>query len=149
MPTTIKTTISIDSELSQQRRIEWNRSLHRQNGTDSLVGFHIFRPNTPIDRIHLIGERHSGTSFFTKLLKECFPSLYVSDVFVNGKHWMQPSPDRVEFVNERIRTMEVAHELDLQSWWYLKQFKEEHGSKEGHPLQSALVVALFRDPYQW
>jgi hypothetical protein len=144
--TATKTTILLDSELSRERRSEWNHSLYHPNGTDSLVGLHLFRPNTPVDRIHLIGERHSGTTFFTKLLKECFPSLDVSDVFVNGKHWVQPSPFHVEHVNERIRTMDVARELDLQSWWNLKQ-KEDRKPK--HAFQSALVVAMFRDPYQW
>jgi hypothetical protein len=145
---TTKSTISHDLELPQQRTSEWKRFLyHQKNGTDSLVGLHLFRHNTPIDRIHLIGERHSGTSFFTKTLKECFPSLEVSDVFVNGKHWLQPSPQRVTFVVERIRTMNAARELDLQSWWNVKQ-KGYENMKE-HAFKSALVVAMFRDPYQW
>jgi hypothetical protein len=61
----------------------------------------------PVKRIVLLGERHSGTTFVTKYLQDCFDgnsrtdvksdvnTVVVSDRFVNTKHWFQPSPEYI------------------------------------------------------
>lgn len=135
-----------DTEISAGRgRDRWSRLI---NSNQSLVGVHVFRPHTPIDRIHLIGERHSGTTYFTQFLQQCFPNLVVSDVLVNGKHWRQPTPTEVE---DAVRKMGGSHdwarEMELLSWWDLQQRHSK--MMEQRAFQSSLVVALFRDPYQW
>ncbi|KAG7366549.1 hypothetical protein IV203_029219 [Nitzschia inconspicua] len=131
-----------ESLVSQTRRSQWILTL--QNANQSVLGVRVFSPRIAIDRIHLIGERHSGTTYFTKLLKECFPNIQVSDVFVNGKHWMQPSPEDVRRVVTMIGSKDVAQELDLLSWWNLRERDDIEKS-----FQSSMVIALFRDPYQW
>jgi len=72
-----------------------------------------------ISTIHLIGERHCGTKWITKHLKECFGSqVTVMDRYTRFKHWFQ--------------------------------YKEEITDTYHYfPENSAIVVAMFRDPYQW
>jgi hypothetical protein len=74
----------------QAQREEWSEKLDSKS---SVVGFHTFHHETKIKKIFLTGERHSGTSFFTKLLVSCFPDIQVGDIFLNVKHWFQPSPE--------------------------------------------------------
>jgi hypothetical protein len=135
----------MDMAISKKRRVQWTRSIQNATHHSSLVGLHVFRPHTPVDRILLIGERHSGTTYFTKLLKDCFPDIHVSDVFVNGKHWRQPSLEEVVRVVDQLGSRDVARHLDLLSWWSLKSL---NGNIQ-QAFRSSLVVALFRDPYQW
>jgi hypothetical protein len=70
-------------------------------------------PRRRIQRIVVLGERHSGTTFVTKYLQSCFNGstqgdnvhdnhtenrgdiITVTDRFVNTKHWFQPSPEYV------------------------------------------------------
>ena len=127
-----------NSEL-QRNREKWREMLN--NGT-SLVGFHTFT-GSKIDRIVLIGERHSGTTFFTKLLKSCFPDIQVQDSFVVGKHWFQPHPDHVRHVLATLDTEELRAR-DILSWASLSQ-----GGAIEDAFHSTLVLALFRNPYEW
>jgi hypothetical protein len=87
---------------------------------------------TRINRIVVLGERHSGTTFVTKYLQDCFVArrfhgssqddnddggdddaekrggiITVSDRFVNTKHWFQPSPEYVVWT--------VLNDLHLQA----------------------------------
>jgi hypothetical protein len=124
----------------QARREEWSEKLDKKS---SVVGFHNFHHETKIEKIILIGERHSGTSFFTKLLQSCFPDIQVRDVFVNGKHWFQPSPEDVHRVLEAV-DLDGLRELDLLSW---AQFSYS-GSIQDF-FHAALVISLFRNPYEW
>ena len=87
-----------------------------------------------IQRIVVLGERHSGTTFVTKYLQECFGNarneeslennqqsttnfnkrierIDVTDRFVNTKHWFQPSPEYVvhTVLNDLFRTQQDKH----------------------------------------
>ncbi|KAL7554587.1 hypothetical protein ACHAWF_018070 [Thalassiosira exigua] len=70
--------------------------------------------NHPIKSIRLIGERHSGTTWITEHLEECFgDQIEVKNKFTRFKHWFQ-----VDAMPE-----------------------DQH--------KSMIVVAMFRDPYDW
>jgi len=132
----------------------------------SRIGIHVLRPERPATKIIVVGERHSGTTFFTKYLSDCFPSVAVTDTFVNNKHWFQPDPDYL--------TKVVAPGADSDSdsdasmtpsfWRNIAQASSSNGNgATGHPsndhhqqnrpsnhyFQDSLVVVLFRNPYDW
>jgi hypothetical protein len=129
---------------------EWNSMIQQpqnnaSSSSSSLVGFHRFYPSK-IKQIVIIGERHSGTTFLTKYLKSCFiNSLEVKDVFVNGKHWIQPTPEYVtkllqKYGGKKNRLIKD----DLTTWWDI------HNS--GHTreyFQNSLVISIYRNPYDW
>ncbi|KAL9182119.1 hypothetical protein ACHAXT_012771 [Thalassiosira profunda] len=68
----------------------------------------------PVEKLILLGERHSGTNWITDHLRECFgDDVEITDEYKRQKHWFQ--------------------EEDLNRV----------------PANSAVVVAMFRDPYNW
>lgn len=74
---------------------------------------------TQILTINLIGERHCGTKWITKHLEDCFGS-------------------QVTVLNRYTR---------YKHWF---QYEEDiTDSRHYYPPNSAIVVAMFRDPYQW
>ena len=105
-----------------------------------------------IKRLRVLGERHSGTSFFTKLLSKCFPDIEVEDGLLNGKHWRQPSPDYVveafqkyaKDQEESFTSRQRIGTLGLDSW---KKVANSPNPKS--VFQDTLVLVLFRNPYQW
>ncbi|KAL9182122.1 hypothetical protein ACHAXT_012774 [Thalassiosira profunda] len=67
-----------------------------------------------VEKLILLGERHSGTNWITDHLRECFgDDVEITDEYKRQKHWFQ--------------------EEDLNRV----------------PANSAVVVAMFRDPYNW
>ena len=68
--------------------------------------------NKPVEKIILLGERHSGTNWITDYLTSCF-DIKVDNHYKRYKHWFQE--DDIELV----------------------------------PEQSAVVIVLFRDPFDW
>jgi len=80
-----------------------------------MLSMHIEqRPLRSIKTINLIGERHSGTKWITKHLKDCFgDQVKVLDRYTRYKHWFQYDDTSYPDAN------------------------------------SSLVVAMFRDPYDW
>jgi hypothetical protein len=99
-----------------------------------------------IKRLRLLGERHSGTTFFTKLLRKCFPELEVQDGLLNGKHWWQPSPEYVveAFQGKNVTSMQSIGVQHLDRW-----IKVAYSPNPKSEFQDTLVLALFRNPYQW
>lgn len=130
---------------------------------ESKIGIHIFQPEDapPPKTLILIGERHSGTTFLTSHLKECFPHMKVDDTFVNGKHWWQPTPNYVVEVTSRISDREKMmyrnSNYDLVSSLWTKiaaRSDQQHGNNDDHNkpneyFQSTVVIAVFRNPYDW
>lgn len=120
-----------------------------------------------IDEIRIIGERHSGTSFFTSFLKTCFPSISIKDHFVAGKHWMQRTPeyivDNVRAIelstststgssdggssrtNSRTRIEKSIGNTNVADVW----FKIAHADNPRQVFNNTLVLMLVRDPYEW
>jgi hypothetical protein len=87
---------------------------------DSLADRNTTRNERQILTINLIGERHCGTKWITKHLKDCFGSqVTVLDRYTRFKHWFQYKEDIIT------------------------------DAKHYYPANSAIVVAMFRDPYQW
>ncbi|KAL7501207.1 hypothetical protein ACHAWT_011139 [Skeletonema menzelii] len=74
---------------------------------------------TQILTINLIGERHCGTKWITKHLEDCF-----------GSH------------------ITVLNRYTRYKHWF--QYEEDTSDpRHYYPPNSAIVVAMFRDPYQW
>jgi hypothetical protein len=102
-----------------------------------------------IKRLRLLGERHSGTSFFTKLLRKCFPEIEVEDGLLNGKHWWQPSPDYAveafqKYAKDQGESVTFMQNIGIDSW---KKVANSPNPKS--EFQDTLVLVLFRNPYQW
>mmetsp|Transcript_42320 Transcript_42320/g.101928 ORF Transcript_42320/g.101928 Transcript_42320/m.101928 type:complete len:608 (+) Transcript_42320:182-2005(+) len=111
-----------------------SESRNRSSATSSKVA------TTKIQRIVVLGERHSGTTFVTQYLQDCFGNngvddsfeknqqsttstslkesrieqIVVSDRLVNTKHWFQPSPEYVvqTVLNDLVRTQHTKHPKD-------------------------------------
>ncbi len=115
----------------------------------SRIGIHILRPGAPITNIVVLGERHSGTTFFTKYLSDCFSGIEIGDIFVNKKHWIQYDPDYVERA--------VSENLDSSSIPPLWREIVKHNYASRDPdrqysndyFRNSLVLVLFRNPYDW
>lgn len=128
----------------RHERIDDSKNAGKANG--SYTRFQVHSSN--IDSIRIVGERHSGTTFLTRYLKACFPTRTVSDVLINGKHWFQPNPQYVEAVARKYGKAGLAptlvDDLDSVTWWQIAE-SEDPKSK----FNNTLVIALFRNPYQW
>jgi len=133
----------------------WVEFLRNKLSSSSRIGFHIFRPK--VNNIIILGERHSGTTFFTKYLHDCFPNVTVKDTFINYKHWFQPDPNYLLRVvtTEFESLIGVADdERELSSWRDIVKYgvtsnrdqKSAHFSKF---FENSLVIVLFRNPYDW
>jgi hypothetical protein len=113
---------------------------------DSILGVHLHHEN--IRNIRLVGERHSGTSFLTRYLKECFPSQSVGDFFLNHKHWFQPTPEYVVQSSKRYGKFGLSptllNNLDAKTWWQVGNSEEPKNE-----FNDTLVIAIFRNPYDW
>jgi len=137
---------------SNMLRVE---SLRNKSSSSSRIGFHIFRPE--VNNIIILGERHSGTTFITKYIHDCFPNVTVKDTFINYKHWFQPDPDyvlRVVLAGFESFIGIADDETELSSWRDIvkngatnnRDQKSNHLSKY---FENSLVIVLFRNPYDW
>jgi hypothetical protein len=120
--------------------------------SSSRVGFHIFRRPEVTNSIIILGERHSGTTFFTKYLQDCFPNVTVKDTLINNKHWLQPDPEYL--LNVVNSESEADDQTEISSWRDIvkngisnKNQKSNHLRK--YYFENSLVIALFRNPYDW
>ena len=145
-----------------------NNSSSSSSSSPSRIGIHILRPGAATNII-LLGERHSGTTFFTKFLQDCFSSTNVSvkDTFVNNKHWLQPDPDYLINNNNNnnntvMTTSDFDSSLSPLLWRdtvenkgikeYLKSQNKSNGRHHHSPnkfFKDSLVIVLFRNPYEW
>lgn len=144
--TTTKTTRRRTPQIDEFQQKVW-ASLN-----ESKIGIHIFRPNEKPTTLILIGERHSGTTFLTSHLKECFPGINVDDTFVNGKHWWQPTPDYVVEAASKISDRDEVLLLNsnnglLSSLW--TKIARDQDYEPNDYFHSAVVIAIFRNPYEW
>ena len=131
---------------SEKSTNTWKKML-RNETSSSRIGIHVLRPGTPVTNIIVLGERHSGTTFFTKYISNCFPNTKVRDTFVNNKHWIQYDPDYL------LRA--VSDDLpSIPSLWrdIANHNDGMHTSGQlysNNYFQNSLVVVLFRNPYDW
>ena len=108
-----------------------------------------------IHKIRILGERHSGTSFFTKFLQKCFnetsssssAGIEIDDTLVNGKHWFQPSPRYVQNIakvygKNKLDPTLIPNHHGTSTWWDIAQNPVEI-------FEDSLVLILVRDPFQW
>ena len=143
--------------------------------TTNTTVFHIqkFLNNRRITKIRILGERHSGTTFFEEYLKRCFPTIDVQGYLLARKHWFQPTPKFVKqvaskygpeglaptFLDENLalnmpqlakqaiadkRGIGGTQPLPSVTWWDISQ--------RLHPetvFEDTLVIVFFRNPYQW
>ena len=111
---------------------------------ETRLGIHVLRPETPIRSVIVLGERHSGTTFFTKYLQDCFPKVNVGDTFVNNKHWMQHDPEYL------LRSVSEGESTPFL-WKEIVQQNSDVSSKpiSNTYFQNSLVLVLIRNPYDW
>jgi len=112
------------SRVKVTRRADIARSkdfdVHSLGNNSSSVDTQKPRPKASITSINLIGERHSATKYMTNHLQECFgDQIGVFNRYTRWKHWFQYD-DRAT----------------------------EHG-RNYHQTNTSLVVAMFRDPFDW
>ena len=117
----------------------WKNMLRNETASFRL-GIHVLRRGTTIDSVIVLGERHSGTTFFTKYLSDCFPNTKVLDTFVNKKHWMQHDPD---YLLEA-----VSDESTPSLWQEIAQYSDGKGVSNTY-FRNSLVLVLIRNPYDW
>ena len=101
-----------------------------------------------IKRIVLLGERHSGTSYTTRKLAECFPDLQVKDMLVRYKHWFQPTPEYVVNVTKTFfkdNTLLQEEKLDIPAFWPNIASLED----PKNAFQDTLLIVMFRNAYDW
>lgn len=87
---------------------------------DDFFSFDEERPKHSIKSINLIGERHCATKWMTSHLEDCFG-------------------DQVEVLSSYTR----------QKHWFQYADRGTKDSRNYHHPNSSLVVAMFRDPYDW
>ena len=122
-------------------------------------GIHIF--SNRIDVIRIIGERHSGTTFFERHLQNCFSQstdIGVVSYFVRKKHWFQPTPDEIMDTCHRYgpnglnstKFDDSNYNLNpfSKSWWEIANPKDG-SSDPKHAFNTSLVLFLVRNPYDW
>lgn len=100
-----------------------------------------------IDRIVVLGERHSGTTFATKLLTRCFPTLSVTNYLAQKKHWFQPTPEWVQQVVGRygkIGVLPAGVREDPFLWYRMAQ-----SDNVSTFFNTTLVIFMVRNPYEW
>jgi hypothetical protein len=150
---------SIDSSFGRSSRIgtnyysnstsTWKKILRNQTSS-SRIGIHALRSDTPATNIIVLGERHSGTTFFTKYLSDCFPNTKIRDTFVNNKHWIQQDP-------EYVFQMVSSESSSIPSLWRdiakpnngtFGKYPQRQQSPDNY-FQNSLVLVLFRNPYHW
>lgn len=99
--------------------------------------------DTPIERIVLLGERHSGTNWITDHLDECFGDRVIVSIpfccmlsLLLCNSYIYISPFSIHHLYPQ-----VNNEYTRYKHW----FQEDTIS----PPDSAIVVAMFRDPIDW
>jgi len=114
-------------------------------------------PNRKIDKIRILGERHSGTTYLTRYLQGCFSDQQITDTLIRGKHWFQPSPqamikaanamgDMETMVNSNVSNISIKF-LSIQSqlsWWETTRLPNLDSI-----FSNSFILYLVRDPYQW
>ena len=133
----------------------WKEILRNNTSSSSRIGIHVLHhpgSKMPLTNIVVLGERHSGTTFFTKYLSDCFPKANVRDTFVNNKHWMQFDPDYL------LDVVASDHASSAPSLWQDIVKDKDNGildkyapSKQSSNkyFRNSFVVILFRNPYDW
>jgi hypothetical protein len=104
----------------------------------------------PFERIVLLGERHSGTSYTTRVLKRCFPSLFVDDFLIRFKHWFQPDVDFVANITKQYLTQKgVRTDVDMikivNRWPKIAALDDP----KSMAFNETLVIVIFRNAYDW
>jgi len=102
------------------------------------------------DRIVLLGERHSGTTYTTRMLERCFPDIEVSDFFVRFKHWFQPTPDYVanttkQYLKNDMTDDEGEDMFEIHNQWPNIAALEDPKTA----FKNTLLIVMFRNPYDW
>ncbi len=128
---------------SEKSTIVWENILRNETAS-SRLGIHVLRPGTSMDNVIVLGERHSGTTFFTKYLADCFPNTKVGDSFVNRKHWMQHDPDYLHDAAAGAAADESTQSL----WREIAQHGDAKGASNTY-FENSLVLILIRNPYDW
>lgn len=152
-------TSAVQSETSaispEKTTIKWKEILRNKTNkaSSSRIGIHVLRQGKPPTNIIVLGERHSGTTFFMKYLSDCFLNANVRDTFVNNKHWIQHNPEYVFDV--------VSNDSSLSPSLWRDIIKHNDGMLGKHPpskrknqspnryFRNSLVIVLFRNPYDW
>lgn len=133
----------------------WKRIVSETNTTSaSRIGIHVLRPGNTVTKLIVLGERHSGTTFFTKHLKDCFPTVAVTDTFINYKHWFQHTP---EYLGRLVRESDSKEGNDSgmaslpPSWKDIVQSTsgDTKGGSSNQYFRDAMVIVLVRNPYDW
>ena len=101
-----------------------------------------------LDALRLIGERHSGTTFLTNTLAECFPTINIQNVLLSHKHWFQPTPSYIHRMVQKFGKdgMEGSRsKFGLKYPWY-----DIDGLESPREVfNTTYVIVMFRDPYDW
>lgn len=127
----------------------WKEILRNSMST-SRIGIHMLRPGKPATNIIVLGERHSGTTFFTKYLTDCFPNMNVRDTFVNNKHWIQHDPEYVfDVVSDDSSSSPLYRREILNAIDGMLGKDTQSKQQNSHYFQNSLVIVLFRNPYDW
>ena len=130
----------------------WKEILKNKT-SPSRIGIHILRPAKPATNVVVLGERHSGTTFFTKYLSDCFPDANVQDTFVNNKHWLQHDPEYVDgVVSEDLSgTPSLWRDIANHDDEMVVEYPQKKHQKQStnHYFKDSMVVVLFRNPYDW
>ena len=116
----------------------WKRIL--RNISSSRIGIHVLRPEKSATNIIVLGERHSGTTFFTKYLSDCFPNANVQDTFINNKHWAQHDP-------AYLLSVVANNGTSVQPLW--RNIVKQQKKLSNNYFEDSFVIVLFRNPYDW
>ena len=141
---------SMQSELTstiiENSTSTWKQMLKNKTSS-SRIGIHILRPTEPATNIIVLGERHSGTTFFTNYLSNCFPEVNVRDTFINNKHWIQHDPEYVHRIvsNNLSSTPSLWRDIANQN----DGIFVEKNQSANHYFKDSFLVVLFRNPYDW
>ena len=130
----------------------WEEILKNKSSASSRIGIHILRPGSikNIKNIIILGERHSGTTFFTKYLNHCFRGqIEVRDTFVNNKHWFQPGPEYLlRVTSDDFPRRTILSQQSSLSWWEDVKNRIILGSHKNNEhinahFKNSLVLVLF------
>jgi hypothetical protein len=150
---TTTTTAGIATVVSSKKTTStWKEILRNKTASSSRIGIHALRPEkNPATNIIVLGERHSGTTFFSKHLSDCFPNTSVRDTFVNNKHWIQHDPEHIfGVVSDDPSSVpsfwrDIVHRNDEMPG----NHPPSNQSPNNNYFHNSFVVVLFRNPYDW
>lgn len=116
----------------------------------SISDTKIVEEASAFDRIVLLGERHSGTTYTTKMLERCFPDVEVSDFLVRFKHWFQPTPDYVATTTKEYLKNDIGEEEGEDMYEIHNQWPNIAAMDEPkNAFKRTLLIVMFRNPYDW